>query len=242
MSQLSAFIIEGNEASLLPGITSVNGLDKTDVGLSNVDNAQQIPISYLDTDITLAANSDTKVSSQKAVKAYADTKVAATLLGAVNGVATLDSGGDVPLSQLGNAPSAADKAIWVDVPSPAANKGDFRVDAVGATGNMRINFVAPFDFVSLDSCIIVGIPNATFTNQGIDLESDYGAIGEAFNNHSESEVANLYSGTINTFFSLSVAPVLSSLAAGDFVGITVTHGSIGTTINYIGLLLRYNIV
>ena len=34
-----------------------------------------IPLSYLDTDVTLAANSDVKVPSQKAIKTYADTKV-----------------------------------------------------------------------------------------------------------------------------------------------------------------------
>jgi polygalacturonase len=40
--------------------------------LANVTNVTQLPLSYLDTDPTLAANSDTKVASQKAVKAYAD--------------------------------------------------------------------------------------------------------------------------------------------------------------------------
>jgi len=48
---------------------------KTQVGLANVDNVQQLPISYLDTDTGLTANSDTKVASQKATKAYADTKM-----------------------------------------------------------------------------------------------------------------------------------------------------------------------
>ena len=44
---------------------------KSDVVLGNVDNVQQMPLSYLDTDGTLAANSDTKVASQKAIKTYA---------------------------------------------------------------------------------------------------------------------------------------------------------------------------
>ena len=50
---------------------------KSQVGLANVDNVQQLPMSYLDTDTALAANSDSKVSSQKAIKAYVDGKVAA---------------------------------------------------------------------------------------------------------------------------------------------------------------------
>lgn len=51
-----------------PGHTHVPG----DVGLGNVTNVAQLPLSYLDTDVTLAANSDVKVASQKAVKAYID--------------------------------------------------------------------------------------------------------------------------------------------------------------------------
>jgi hypothetical protein len=43
-----------------------------DVGLGNVTNDAQLKASALDTDGTLAANSDTKVASQKATKAYVD--------------------------------------------------------------------------------------------------------------------------------------------------------------------------
>ncbi|NTW62029.1 hypothetical protein HGB25_01290, partial [Candidatus Saccharibacteria bacterium] len=48
---------------------------KSHVGLSNVTNDAQLKVADLDIDGTLAANSDTKVPSQKAVKTYADTKV-----------------------------------------------------------------------------------------------------------------------------------------------------------------------
>lgn len=49
-------------------------LIKSDVGLGNVTNVEQLPLAYLDIDTNLTANSDTKVPSQKATKAYADTK------------------------------------------------------------------------------------------------------------------------------------------------------------------------
>lgn len=51
---------------------------KSDVSLGNVDDVQQLPMSYLDTDNTLAANSDVKVASQKAIKAYVTTAVGAS--------------------------------------------------------------------------------------------------------------------------------------------------------------------
>ncbi len=50
---------------------TILSLTKTDVGLSNVDNVAQMPASYLDTDATFAANSDSKVPSQKAIKSAA---------------------------------------------------------------------------------------------------------------------------------------------------------------------------
>lgn len=50
---------------------------KSDVGLSAVDNVQQMPLSYLDTSTSLGT-SNVKVPSQNAVKVYADTKAALT--------------------------------------------------------------------------------------------------------------------------------------------------------------------
>ena len=49
---------------------------KSQVGLGNVDNIQQMPLSYLDVDGALSANSDVKVASQKATKTYVDGQVA----------------------------------------------------------------------------------------------------------------------------------------------------------------------
>lgn len=57
------------------GYTGAVSLAKGDISLGNVDNIQQMPLSYLDTDNTLAANSDLKVPTQKAVKYYVDNHV-----------------------------------------------------------------------------------------------------------------------------------------------------------------------
>jgi len=58
--------------SSVAGKTGAVTLDNSDVGLGNVDNVQQMPLSYLDTDEDLTADSDSKVPSQQAVKAYVD--------------------------------------------------------------------------------------------------------------------------------------------------------------------------
>lgn len=51
--------------------------------------------SQLDTDGTLAANSDAKIASQKAAKTYADTKIPLAQKGAVSGVAPLGADGKI---------------------------------------------------------------------------------------------------------------------------------------------------
>jgi hypothetical protein len=64
----------------VPDTRTVNGhalsadvtVTAADVGLGNVTNVAQIPLSYLSIDGTLSANSDSLVPSQKAVKTYAD--------------------------------------------------------------------------------------------------------------------------------------------------------------------------
>jgi len=60
----------------LASTSNPHSTTKTQVGLSNVDNVQQMPLSYLDTDGTLSANSDVKVPSQKATKTYVDGQIA----------------------------------------------------------------------------------------------------------------------------------------------------------------------
>lgn len=68
-------ITPGTIAQYWRGDKTFQTLNKTAVGLGNVDNVQQLPLSYLDTDDTLAADSDTKVASQQAVKAYIDNSI-----------------------------------------------------------------------------------------------------------------------------------------------------------------------
>lgn len=74
-------ILAGTTSQYWRGDKSWQTLDKSAVGLGNVDNVQQMPLSYLDTDTSLTANSDSKVPSQKAIKTYAD-----NLIGNANAV------------------------------------------------------------------------------------------------------------------------------------------------------------
>jgi hypothetical protein len=70
-TELTKTILDGL-ISHAASTSNPHSVTKAQVGLTNVDDVQQLPMSYLDTDNTLAANSDAKVSSQKAIKAYVD--------------------------------------------------------------------------------------------------------------------------------------------------------------------------
>lgn len=84
----------------VPKTTTVNGhelssnvtVSKSDVGLGNVTNDAQLKVSDLDTDDTLAGNSDVKVASQKAVKAYVDNKTRFISIKLLDDYTTLTTG------------------------------------------------------------------------------------------------------------------------------------------------------
>jgi hypothetical protein len=122
---------------------------------------------------------------------------------------------------------------------PSGNLGDLRVRAVAGTGGHRFDFSIPQDFSALVSIELLGFPNANFVNQNIDLYSDYAAEGQLYSTHSETDTTSVYSMTQNTLYALDLSSVLTQLAAGDVGGVFVDHLAIGTTVNYLGIRLRY---
>lgn len=124
--------------------------------------------------------------------------------------------------------------------SPIVSRGDFSVRSAASNDSTYFAFHVPPDFGSLISADVIGIPLATFTTQNIDLFSDFGAVGEVFNVNSVAETTLTYSGTINVILSISVSVILAGIAVGDYVGVQVDHVGIGTSVDYIGLRLRYN--
>jgi len=75
---------------------------KSDLSLNNVDNVQQMPLTYLDTDVTLAADSDVKVPSQKAAKTYIDALIAAQDAMVYKGVIDASGNPNYPAADAGH--------------------------------------------------------------------------------------------------------------------------------------------
>lgn len=89
-------------------MSSVNGyigavvLGKTDIGLSNVTNTQQMPLSYLSTDTTLSGSSDTKVPSEHAVRVYVDQILTANDAMVYKGVIDCSTNPNYPAADAGH--------------------------------------------------------------------------------------------------------------------------------------------
>lgn len=117
--------------------------------------------------------------------------------------------------------------------------GDMFIYFIGGALEGAIAFRVPYDFTSITSAEAIIIPDQTNATTNIDINSDYGAIGEAYNNHSESDTASTYNLTQNQIYALDVSGILTGIAAGDYVGIRITAGAGGDTHNFIGFRLRY---
>ena len=121
----------------------------------------------------------------------------------------------------------------------AVDVGNHNTVGVGQNADANVSFHFPEDFDSIVHLEIVGIPVNTFVDQNIDLLSDYGAVGELSTQHSGADTTSVYSGVAGVLFSLDASAIFASAVADDFAGIKVNHQAIGTTINYIGLHMRY---
>jgi len=161
-----------------------------------------------------------------------------------NGKVMQSSGGAISESTV-NITNLTQKEVFFAGTGYNANLGNFRTREVGGTGAHNFTFCVPSDFASLVSCEVVGIisTGAAGAAKDIDLSSDYGAVGEAYNIHSETDTTTTYdfTGKANQLASYSIAPVLSALSAGDYVGFDIDHNGIGGAIDYIGIKLVYNI-
>lgn len=122
----------------------------------------------------------------------------------------------------------------------ASTVGDFRVRANAGTSSWEFDFAIPQDFVSLVSVELIGWPTANITGGTYALYSDYGAVGQVYSTHDESAIGLSLNGTANQFLAISLAPVLTNIAAGDFCGVEIDHVAMTTTISFIGVRLRYN--
>ncbi len=131
------------------------------------------------------------------------------------------------------------KSIFTVATNYNAEHGDFRVRNIAGTSAFNFSFCVPADFGALVGAAAVAIPDGTNASADIDLSSDYGAPGEAFDNHSESDTTSTYSLVEDELVEIDLSSVLSSLSANDYVGVMIDNNAVGFSVDYIGIVLRY---
>ena len=138
--------------------------------------------------------------------------------------------------------------IWVPVTQAKTGgvdavlvgKGNFAVaNLTGANDRAIMNFFVPAEYSSLTSAEIIVIPKTTDGAVNWDLYSDYGAVGQAFNTHDESDLVTTYDVTADQLFAVDASGVLTSLAANDFVGLQLLLGDAADDLYVIGALIKY---
>lgn len=124
----------------------------------------------------------------------------------------------------------------------ASVRGDYRVRNVLDNTSFQFTFNVPWDFVTLISLGLICIPEAGAIggSKNIDLGSNYGAVGQLFNIHSEVNPGFTTDFlTPDNIYEVDVSSVFSSLAAGDFCGLRITLNALGGGLDVLGVLLRY---
>lgn len=123
-------------------------------------------------------------------------------------------------------------------------RGDFpSVELTNAADVAHVAFKVPHDFNAITNAEFIVIPIFTDGAANWDIDSDYGAIGEAYNNHSESDNATTYNVVANQLFAVdlddAVNGILDDLAADDYVGIKITLGDAGDDFFALGVRFKY---
>lgn len=136
-------------------------------------------------------------------------------------------------------------SVWVpyvDTSGSTTTIGSLPVARLSNLGAdwVKFSFPMPDDFDTLVGLDVVLVSSATTTLE-YDLESDYGAEGEGYDNHSESLLNQTVVAIADEVALVDASEVFSNLAAGDECGLAYSASSgANSAYHYVpGLWLRY---
>ena len=96
--------------------------------------------------------------------------------------------------------------------------GQFPTALINSTNAVYFKMRVPSDFTQTVTAVIVMIPDTTETIQ-YDVDTNFGAVGELYNVHSDSITDATASATVNVILQTDISTSLTGLAAGDYLGI-----------------------
>ena len=120
------------------------------------------------------------------------------------------------------------------------NRESYRVREVTGTALFRHDFYVPLNCKKVTSIKLIGHLDAAEQSgtKELDVYSDYGAIGEAYNNHSEEEQDVAVEMTVCNWCACDITSAFDDVAAGDFCGAKVDHDT-SMKVQWMGILLEY---
>jgi hypothetical protein len=113
------------------------------------------------------------------------------------------------------------------------------VDLPNANDNCGMSFYVPLDFTAIVDAVVVTIPNCTEANADWDTASSYGTAGQASNTHTDADTGSTYNVTSGQLYEVDIAGILSSIVAGDFVGVRLTNKNSAHDVFVVGIRFKY---
>lgn len=140
-----------------------------------------------------------------------------------------------------------DKEIWVPANAMGVGQGgmtfygDFAVARCAASNHFAyMSFFVPVDFVSLVSAAMIVIPRLTRPNGDWDIYADYGEVGQDYHIHEEFDNTTAYNVVAGTIFSVDISGILTGIAVGDKVGISLRQPQANHDVDILGLFIIYS--
>lgn len=135
------------------------------------------------------------------------------------------------------------RELWVPVTygdNGLGPQGDHvMADCLNAGDQAYVTWKCPFDFVTLSEAYLVVRPLFTQAAANWNIGSQYGAIGESYITHNENDGATTYNVTQDILFGVDCSGILTNLAAGDIVGISINLGDNAHDFALIGFYMKY---
>jgi len=149
---------------------------------------------------------------------------------------------DELIAWYGVAGTSSDKYVFLAATNYTANRNGYRINPIAGAGSQYFTFEIPLDFNSfVISPRFVLSTRGTVTNGDIDFSSTYAGNGEATNTHTESDTTSTYNfASADTFYTIDLSGILSSVSAGDRIGIFWDNNGIGTYADVYGIEYTYN--
>ena len=120
-------------------------------------------------------------------------------------------------------------------------KGDYNTVSVGQNGSIDFTFAFPENMASIVSVHVHCIPNGNGVNRSFDLDVDYASVGQDYKTHSASAPGTLFSFVANEMTKFELTSLFGSAVGGDIAGVLIDHNVIGSTLNYLGIELEYEV-